>query len=88
MRLNWFSPLPPARPRVTDFTVGILPALAPRFDVILLTETSGYNREIARHAAVRLFSNVRATDCDPDAINVFNIGNDLTLYLVTREKQS
>jgi glycosyltransferase involved in cell wall biosynthesis len=76
MRLNWFSPLPPAQTGVAEFTARILPALAQRFDITLWTETKETDREIARHATVRPFAELPATDCDQGAISVFNIGNN------------
>jgi len=30
MKLNWFSPLPPARTGIADYTFGILPELSRR----------------------------------------------------------
>jgi len=80
MRLNWFSPLPPAQTGVAEFTARILPALAERFDITLWTETNEYDREIARHAAVRLCAEQPAADCDPSAISVFNIGNNRAFH--------
>ena len=79
MRLNWFSPLPPAQTGVAEFTVRILPALTQRFDVTLWTGTDEYDREIAQHAPVHPVSDFR-TERDPEAINAFNIGNDRAFH--------
>ena len=38
MRLNWFSPLPPARTEIANYTVRLLPALCASCDVTLWTD--------------------------------------------------
>ena len=51
-RLNWFSPLPPARSGISDYLWHVLPTLAERAE---LRFTVAYAIERCRAAAERLF---------------------------------
>ena len=80
MRLNWFSPLPPAPTGVAEFTAGILPELAERFDLTLWTGTREHDLALEKQAAIRFFPDFRVNDQDPDVVNVFNIGNNRAFH--------
>jgi glycosyltransferase involved in cell wall biosynthesis len=76
MRLNWFSPLPPAKTGVAGFTAGIAPALAEKFDVTFWIDAASWDRDLERFGKIRRYRSPRAVDVDPADSNVFNLGND------------
>lgn len=80
MHLNWFSPLPPARTDVAQFTARIVPALAQRVQITVWTEEKEYDRGLEKYAKVHVFSNVAEARLAARGISVFNIGNDRAFH--------
>lgn len=83
MRINWFSPLPPARTDIANFTARILPALAAQADVTLLTDRDGWDTSLEEHAEVRRF---RGWEEDWIRLNrgdctFYNLGNDAEFHV-------
>jgi glycosyltransferase involved in cell wall biosynthesis len=76
MRLNWFSPLPPAKTDVAGFTARIAPALAEQFDVTFWTDAASWDHDLERFGKIRRYRSSRTIDIDPAESNVFNLGND------------
>ena len=76
MRLNWFSPLPPAKTDVAGFTARIAPALAEKFEVTFWTDAATWDRDLERFGKIRRYRSSRSVDFDPANRNVFNLGND------------
>lgn len=78
MRINWFSPLPPARTDIANYTARILPALAQHAEVRLWTPQNEWDPELEAHAKIH--------SCLPDSLHwidlsfadhtVYQIGND------------
>jgi len=77
VKLNWFSPLPPARTDIAHFTARILPALAARAEITLWTNQGTWDRALERYAPVRSFHH--ATIAWPEVhrggLSIYNIGN-------------
>jgi len=76
MRLNWFSPLPPAKTGLAGFTEHIAPALAEQFDVTFWTDAASWDRDLERFGKIRRYRSSQTADVDPANSNVFNLGND------------
>jgi glycosyltransferase involved in cell wall biosynthesis len=76
MRLNWFSPLPPAKTGVAGFTAGIAPVLAQKFELTFWTDAVEWDHDLERFGKIRRYRSSRAVDFDPADSNVFNLGND------------
>ena len=76
MRLNWFSPLPPAKTDVAGFTARIAPALAAKFDVTFWTDAASWDHDLERFGKIRRYRSPRTVCFDPPDSNVFNLGND------------
>jgi hypothetical protein len=55
MRLNWFSPLPPATSPAATYTARVLPFLKGRADVLLWTPQPLWDRGLERWAEVQSF---------------------------------
>lgn len=78
MKLNWFSPLLPARTDIAHYTARILPALSKQAEVTLWTDQAEWDKSLERDAQVRRY--------DPRAMawpelnyrdaSFYNIGNN------------
>ena len=78
MKLNWFSPLPPARTGIADYTFGILPELSRRAEVTLWTDRTGWDPELEKYARVRQFQPERVdwVEVNRAELSFYNIGNN------------
>jgi len=78
MRLNWFSPLPPAKTDIAEYTARLLPALRARADVQLWTDQTSWEADLQRRCCVRRFDpgKVAWPDLQKADLNIYNIGNN------------
>ncbi|MFY9620116.1 MAG: glycosyltransferase [Pyrinomonadaceae bacterium] len=79
MKLNWFSPLPPAKSGIAvDFFRTILPALVSRADVTLWTDQSEWASSLEKHARVRTFrlNEMPWVELNRADVTFFNLGNN------------
>jgi glycosyltransferase involved in cell wall biosynthesis len=78
MKLNWFSPLPPAPTDVGHFTMRVLPALAARADVTLWTDQPKWDAALKKFAEVRSYNLKRIpwADLNRAGVCIYNIGNN------------
>ncbi|MGZ5437139.1 MAG: hypothetical protein ACXW3F_13885, partial [Pyrinomonadaceae bacterium] len=79
MKLNWFSPLPPAKSGIAvDFFRTILPALSSRADVTLWTDQSEWASTLENHARVRTFqlNEMPWVELNRADVTFFNLGNN------------
>ena len=78
MRLNWFSPLPPAKTGIADYSFGILPELSSRAEVTLWTDRAGWDPQLERYATVRHYQPDRIdwVELNSAELSFYNIGNN------------
>ena len=84
MKLNWFSPLPPAATDIAHFTMRVLPALSQRADVTLWTVSQARAsarasiEAFSRLADIRTFdlNRVPWEDLNRADVCIYNIGNN------------
>jgi glycosyltransferase involved in cell wall biosynthesis len=78
MRLNWFSPLPPARTDIAGFTARLLPALCRRAEVVLWTDQEEWDTALAAYGPVRRFDpgTLDWVDLHRADVTVYNIANN------------
>ena len=78
MQLNWFSPLPPARSGVADYTMRLLPALTAHADVVLWTDQESWEPRLEQYAPVRPYQlkDMPWIEINRAAMSVFHIGNN------------
>src|SRR5882672_433535 len=55
MKLNWFSPLPPAKTDIAHYTARVLPALARLAEITLWTDQRNWDKALEQHAEVRTY---------------------------------
>jgi glycosyltransferase involved in cell wall biosynthesis len=83
LKINWFSPLPPARSGIAqNFAMQLLPALAQRHEVVLWTDQDQVAPEVRRMAHVARY----APDAPPwreindGAISIYHLGNQPDIH--------
>ena len=78
MRLNWFSPLPPAKSGIADYTMRLLPALTKVADIVLWTDQETWDPHLAHYAEVRTYhlTEMPWADLNRGTMSVFHIGNN------------
>lgn len=77
--IHWFSPLPPARTDIAEYTCRILPALSRQAKVILWTDQRDWTLELETYAEVRAFDpNTFSLKCVAAARRDLNIPAHLT----------
>jgi len=81
MRLHWFSPLPPARTAIADYTGRLIMALGARAEVTLWTDQANWHSGLESHAAVRRFDpeHIRWVELQDGAV-FYNLGNDARFH--------
>ena len=82
MRINWFSPLPPARSGIARCTSDLLPALRKQADVVAWTEQEKWDTEVDAANRVCRFDPKRPSwsDLHKADVNVYNIGNNVDFH--------
>jgi len=78
MKLNWFSPLPPAKTGIADYSFGILPELSSRAEVTLWTDRPGWDPQLEQYAKVRQYQSDRVdwVELNRAELSFYNIGNN------------
>jgi glycosyltransferase involved in cell wall biosynthesis len=77
LKINWFSPLPPARSGIAHFAMQILPVLAGRQEVVLWTDQDQVAPEVQRIARVARYDPAAPPwrDINNGAISIYHLGN-------------
>jgi glycosyltransferase involved in cell wall biosynthesis len=77
MRIHWFSPLPPARTEIAQYTARIVPALCAGRELVLWTHQAEWHPGLESQAEVRRFDpgNLPWDQLDRADATFFHIGN-------------
>ena len=77
MKLNWLSPLAPARSAIASYTGMLLPHLARHADLTLWTDQTDYDPRLERHARIRRYDrrSMPWADLNRADLTVYQIGN-------------
>ncbi len=78
MKINWFSPLPPARTDIAHYTARIIPVLSRICDLTLWTYQQEWDKSLERYAPVYSFKegNLSWATLNRADATLYNIGND------------
>ena len=78
MKLNWFSPLLPAKTDIAHYTLRLLPALSQQCEVELWTTNDNYDSKINELARVNVYdlNAINWPQINQADINIYNIGNN------------
>ena len=82
MRVNWFSPLPPAPTGSADYTARVLPFLAQRAEVVLWTHGADWDQGLERWARVRSYQigELPLSSLRSGNLNVYHLANDAPFH--------
>lgn len=77
MRINWFSPLPPARTGIALYTSSLVATFAKRVDLTLWTDQETWDADLEKRVRVRRFSPQRFPwrELNTAELTFYNIGN-------------
>lgn len=78
MKLNWFSPLPPAKTDIAHYTKRLLPSLSSVAELTLWTDQRSWDRELEHYATVRTYRHqgIRWLELNRADMTVYQIGNN------------
>ena len=78
MKLNWFSPLPPAKTDIAHYTMRVLPSLAQRAEVTLWTDQREWDATVSDLVDVRSYRLERMpwVELNRADANIYHIGNN------------
>jgi glycosyltransferase involved in cell wall biosynthesis len=79
MKINWFSPLPPAKTSIADdYLVGLLPALSREAELTLWTDQRSWDPMLEKSATVRHYKpdQISWPELNQADINFYNLGNN------------
>ncbi len=82
MKLNWFSPLPPARTDIAHYTARVLPFLAQHADVLLWTDQSKWDKKLEIFGKVISYTPGKTPwkTLNQSDLTLFNIGNNADFH--------
>ncbi len=78
MKINWFSPLPPARTDIAHYTTRVLPALTSLAEVTLWTDQREWDQSLKKQVEVRSYrlGRIPWVELNRADANVYHIGNN------------
>ncbi|HEX8650155.1 MAG TPA: glycosyltransferase [Pyrinomonadaceae bacterium] len=78
MKLNWFSPLPPASTDIAHYTTRVLAALRRHAEVTLWTDQDKWDSRLNEHAEVRRYKlrRMRWAELNRGDMSIYHIGNN------------
>src|SRR5262245_26617916 len=78
MRVNWFSPLPPAKTGIADYTLGILPTLSKHVEVTLWTDQTSWDPVLEKYARIKPYKPERMPwpEFNQAELSFYNLGNN------------
>jgi ubiquinone/menaquinone biosynthesis C-methylase UbiE/glycosyltransferase involved in cell wall biosynthesis len=78
MRLNWFSPLPPAKSGIADYTKQLLPTLTAAVEVVLWTDQEHWDPALEAYAEVHTYrlQEMPWAEVNRATMSIFHIGNN------------
>ncbi|WP_179049992.1 glycosyltransferase [Nostoc sp. TCL26-01] len=82
MKLNWFSPIPPAQTGIAEYTMRLLPILTNYAEVLVWTDEPKWNLDIEKYAKVRQYNlaSVPWKEINQADLNIYHIGNNSNFH--------
>jgi ubiquinone/menaquinone biosynthesis C-methylase UbiE/glycosyltransferase involved in cell wall biosynthesis len=82
MRLHWFSPLPPARSGIADYTGRVVPVLSAFADIVLWTDQEEWDSALENHAQVRYYQlkEIPWAEINGGTMSVYHLGNNHRIH--------
>ena len=80
LRINWFSPLRPARTDISHYTLRVLPALARHFDITVWTERPYWPLEMEAYGRVRQWDGGSWAALNAADVTIYHLGNNALFH--------
>lgn len=82
MKINWFSPLPPAKTDIANYTQRIIYDLSKKIGITLWTNQQKWNQEIEKYATVKQYQLDKMPwfELNQGDINIYNLGNNASFH--------
>lgn len=82
MKINWFSPIPPVKTPVAEYTTQVLSHLTKKAQVTVWTPQEQWDKKLEKQAEIRPFTpaTVAWNVLRQADINFYNLGNNAALY--------
>lgn len=82
MKLNWFSPLSPAKTEIANYILGILPELSQHTEIVLWTDQTNWDKKLEQYAQVQYYqlNHLPWSEINQADLNVYHIGNNANFH--------
>ena len=82
MKINWFSPLPPAQTGIAEYTMWLLSSLQEQAEVVLWTNQSNWSSEIEEYTKVCRYQLDRMpwAEINQGDLNIYHLGNNANFH--------
>ena len=79
MKINYFSPLPPAKSGIAEVAALIIPALSQDADVTVWTDQKEWDRNLESYAKIHQYNENEVSwyDINKSDLNVYHVGNNV-----------
>lgn len=82
MKLNWISPLPPARTGIAEYALAVLPSLSERAEIVLWTAQDNWDAAVERYGPVRRLQPDSVPWCELNRadLSIYHLGNNADMH--------
>lgn len=82
MKINWFSPLPPAKTDIANYTQRIIYHLQEKIDITLWTNQQEWHQSLEKYAQVKSYQLDKMPwfELNQGDINIYHLGNNATFH--------
>lgn len=82
MKINWFSPLLPAKTDIAHYTFRILPELSKCTEIVLWTDRANWDKKLEQYASVKYYqlNNLLWSEINNADLNVYHLGNNAKFH--------
>lgn len=82
MKINWFSPLLPAKTDIAHYTFRILPELSKYTEITLWTDRANWDKKLEQYASVKYYqlNNLPWSEINNAELNFYHIGNNADFH--------
>ena len=82
MKINYFSPLPPAKSGISEVAALIIPALSQYAEVIAWTDQDEWDKDLENYAKIRQYQSneINWSELNKTDLNIYHIGNNIDYH--------
>ena len=82
MKINWFSPVPPVRSVIAQYTMSVVRELSNKCEIILWLSQDYWEKSLEDICVIKKFeiNSIQWSELNSAEFSIFNIGNDFDLF--------